>query len=204
MICFINHSKGLFFNNDWSTYKWYHGAIRRRITKTNKSKLFVGGLDSQKCHGREAMKRWVSELINKRASKTPLLRVSARRLGASSSAVFYSRKVDLLTKKNQRGSSANANGLHGGSRNLSLSVLRIAGQVPPLTATCCAWLRLQVAVPVGTSVLPPVVWLIPILHPFSNALLWRVTWAIRAWRDDNTSRVLQVSTFSRPVSHRVF
>ena len=76
-------------------------------------------------------------------------------------------------------------------------------RLPPLTATCCAWLRLQVAVPVGTSVLPPVVWLIPILHPFSNALLWRVTWAIRAWRD-NTSRVLQVSTFSRPVSHRVF
>ena len=39
-------------------------------------------------------------------------------------------------------------------------------------------------------------------HPFSNALVWRVTWAIRAWRD-NTSRVLQVSTFIRPVSHRV-
>lgn len=93
--------------------------------KKIKSKLFVGGSDSQKCHGRgnlkgfEARKRWVSELINKRASKTPLLRVSATRLGASSSAVFYSRKVDLLTKKNQRGSSANANGLHGGSRNLS-------------------------------------------------------------------------------------
>lgn len=138
MIYFINHSR------DYSFYgqpTWYHRAImcNPESPKKIKSKLFVGGSDSQKCHGREAMKRWVSELINRRASKTPVLRVSAARLGASSSAVFYSRKVDLLTKKNQRGSSANANGLHGGSRNLSLSVLRIAGQAP---STDCHLLRL--------------------------------------------------------------
>lgn len=188
---------------------WYHGVILRRITKTNKSKLFVGGSDSQKCHGRgnlkgfEAMKRWVSELINRRASKTPVLRVSATRLGASSSAVFYSRKVDLLTKKIKEAHPPTPMAFTVVPETWVSRSSESPARLPPLTATCCAWLRLQVAVPVGTSVLPPVVWLIPILHPFSNALLWRVTWAIRAWRD-NTSRVLQVSTFSRPVSHRVF